>query len=85
MHNKQLTLEKVANILASWRATKPKPQTRIPEYIKNHIRAISKNYPHQQISRVLNLYGRKLTSILASSEQPSNKPLNFVELPVSAL
>lgn len=49
----QLTLDGVAKILNLWRASKTYSQTRIPIYIKNSIKSISKNYPPQQIARAL--------------------------------
>ena len=41
MQKTQLTLETVANNLKLWRATKSKPQNKIPQNIKDSIKEIS--------------------------------------------
>jgi hypothetical protein len=83
MQKNQLTLETVANNLKLWRAAKSNPQTRIPQNIKDSIKAISKNYTYQQLSRALLLYGSKLTNIIGNKNTKNNS-VDFVEIPTTS-
>lgn len=83
MQKNQLTLETVANNLKLWRATKSKPQNKIPQNIKDSIKEISKNYTYQQLSRALLLYGSRLTNIIGN-ENIKNNSVNFVEVPTTS-
>lgn len=79
MHN-QLTLESIAKELNEWRNNKSIQQHRIPDNIKGSIKSISNRYTYKQMSKALNIYGRRLKNILATKEAKSNK-IEFIQLP----
>jgi hypothetical protein len=83
MQNNRLTLEIVANNLKSWRATKSIPQTKIPQNIKDSIKAISKNYTYKQLSKALDLYGSRLTNIIGNKDAKKNS-VDFIEIPTTS-